>query len=99
MIRAVRLAATLDFEVEAETLAAIGRNADLAEHLSGERIFTELGKLLADLNDSGRPSGRDARFRSRSRNARRHRPQRRPGGASVGRANLHRTGQIACRSE
>jgi tRNA nucleotidyltransferase (CCA-adding enzyme) len=46
MIRAVRLAATLEFEVEAQTLAAMERNAKLAEHLSGERIFTELGKLL-----------------------------------------------------
>src|ERR1035437_816598 len=46
MVRAVRLAATLQFEVETETLAAIGRNAALATHLSGERIFTELGKLL-----------------------------------------------------
>jgi tRNA nucleotidyltransferase (CCA-adding enzyme) len=52
MVRAVRLAATLQFEVETETLAAIGRNAALAEHLSGERIFTELGKLLR----SARPS-------------------------------------------
>jgi putative nucleotidyltransferase with HDIG domain len=47
MFRAVRLAATLNFQVEAETLAAIGRNADLASHLSGERICTELLKLLA----------------------------------------------------
>ncbi len=47
MVRAVRLAATLEFEVEAETLAAIGRNAELARHLSGERISTELLKLLA----------------------------------------------------
>lgn len=52
MVRAVRLAAALEFAVEAETLAAIGRNARLAEHLSGERIFTELGKLLR----SARPS-------------------------------------------
>ncbi len=52
MIRAVRLAAALDFEVEAETLAAIGRNAALAEHLSGERIFTELGKLLLSARSS-----------------------------------------------
>jgi tRNA nucleotidyltransferase (CCA-adding enzyme) len=52
MVRAVRLAATLQFEVETETLAAIGRNAALAAHLSGERIFTELGKLLR----SARPS-------------------------------------------
>jgi tRNA nucleotidyltransferase (CCA-adding enzyme) len=47
MVRAVRLAATLDFEVEAETLASIGRNAELASHLSGERISAELSKLLA----------------------------------------------------
>jgi putative nucleotidyltransferase with HDIG domain len=52
MIRAVRLAATLDFEIEKDTLAAIERNAGLARHLSGERIFAELGKLLA----SERPS-------------------------------------------
>jgi len=52
MVRAVRLAATLDFEVEAQTLASIGRNAGLAEHLSGERIFTEMGKLL----NSDKPS-------------------------------------------
>jgi putative nucleotidyltransferase with HDIG domain len=47
MVRAVRLAATLDFEIEAETLASIGRNAELARHLSSERILTELLKLLA----------------------------------------------------
>ncbi len=47
MVRAVRLAATLGFEIEAETLASIGRNAELARHLSGERIAAELFKLLA----------------------------------------------------
>jgi tRNA nucleotidyltransferase/poly(A) polymerase len=47
MARAVRLAATLDFGVEPETLAAIGRNAALARHVSGERICSELLKLLA----------------------------------------------------
>ena len=47
MIRAVRLAATLDFEIDPATLEAIGRNAGLAAHLSGERVFTELLKLLA----------------------------------------------------
>ncbi len=46
MLRAVRLAATLEFDVEAETLAAIRRNAPLAAHVSGERISTELLKLL-----------------------------------------------------
>jgi len=52
MARAVRLAATLEFEVEAETFAAIGRNAELARHLSGERVCAELFKLLA----AGQPS-------------------------------------------
>ncbi len=47
MVRAVRLAATLDFEVEGETLASIARNAELTRHLSGERIAAELLKLLA----------------------------------------------------
>jgi tRNA nucleotidyltransferase (CCA-adding enzyme) len=52
MVRAVRLAATLGFEIDPETLAAIARNAGLAGHLSGERITAELLKLLA----SPRPS-------------------------------------------
>jgi putative nucleotidyltransferase with HDIG domain len=47
MLRAVRLAATLDFSVEGATLSAIQANAPLAAHLSGERIGAEMGKLLA----------------------------------------------------
>jgi tRNA nucleotidyltransferase (CCA-adding enzyme) len=47
MVRAVRLAATLGFEVEPATAAAIARNAKLAGSLSGERIAAELFKLLA----------------------------------------------------
>jgi tRNA nucleotidyltransferase (CCA-adding enzyme) len=47
MVRAVRLAATLEFEIEPETFRAIERNADLAAHLSGERIYAELQKLLS----------------------------------------------------
>jgi tRNA nucleotidyltransferase (CCA-adding enzyme) len=47
MIRVVRLAATLGFEVEAATLAGIQARAALVQHLSGERIATELDKLLA----------------------------------------------------
>lgn len=47
MVRAVRLAATLGFEIEPATLAAIRANAPLVAHLSGERIAAELGKLLA----------------------------------------------------
>ena len=47
MVRAVRLSATLGFDIDPETLASIGRNAELASHLSGERIATEMLKLLA----------------------------------------------------
>lgn len=47
MVRAVRLAAALDFTIEAGTLAAIRANAGLVAHLSGERIGAELQKLLA----------------------------------------------------
>ena len=47
MIRAVRLAAALEFDVEPATLAAITANAHLARHLSGERIGAELEKALA----------------------------------------------------
>ncbi len=47
MVRAVRLAATLGFSVEPDTLAAIRDQAPLVAHLSGERIAAELGKLLA----------------------------------------------------
>jgi tRNA nucleotidyltransferase (CCA-adding enzyme) len=52
MLRAARLAAVLDFTIEPATLAAIEASADLAKHLSGERIVAELGKLL----DAPRPS-------------------------------------------
>jgi putative nucleotidyltransferase with HDIG domain len=47
MIRAVRLAATLDFGIEDATLAGIRDHAGLVGHLSGERIAAELDKLLA----------------------------------------------------
>jgi len=47
MVRAVRLAATLGFTIETRTLEAIATHARLASHLSGERIATELEKLLA----------------------------------------------------
>jgi tRNA nucleotidyltransferase (CCA-adding enzyme) len=46
MVRAVRLAATLEVTIEPATLAAIAANAGLVERLSGERIAAELGKLL-----------------------------------------------------
>jgi tRNA nucleotidyltransferase/poly(A) polymerase len=47
MVRAVRLAATLDFEIEPATRTAIDMHAELVRHLSGERIAAELEKLLA----------------------------------------------------
>jgi tRNA nucleotidyltransferase (CCA-adding enzyme) len=47
MVRAVRLAATLGFEVEPATLAGIHAKADLVRHLSGERIAIEMALLLA----------------------------------------------------
>jgi tRNA nucleotidyltransferase (CCA-adding enzyme) len=52
MLRAARLAAVLDFTIEPATLAALATSAELAAHLSGERIIAELGKLL----DAPRPS-------------------------------------------
>jgi tRNA nucleotidyltransferase (CCA-adding enzyme) len=47
MVRAVRLAATLDFSIEPATLGGIHARAPLVAHLSGERIAAELGRLLA----------------------------------------------------
>ena len=47
MLRAVRLAAVLGFDIEPATLAAIASCAPLAAHLSGERIAMELDRLLA----------------------------------------------------
>jgi putative nucleotidyltransferase with HDIG domain len=52
MLRAVRLAAVLDFGIEPSTLAAMRENAALAAHVSGERVAAELGKLLG----ASRPS-------------------------------------------
>jgi tRNA nucleotidyltransferase (CCA-adding enzyme) len=46
MVRAVRLAAVLEFAIEPATFAAIRANAALAGHVSGERVAAELQKLL-----------------------------------------------------
>jgi len=53
MVRTVRLATTLSFEIEPRTAAAIRSHAELVRHLSGERIATELDKLLAVAAPSG----------------------------------------------
>jgi tRNA nucleotidyltransferase (CCA-adding enzyme) len=52
MIRAVRLSAALEFEIEPATLGAIRERAPLSAHLSGERISAELTRLL----EAPRPS-------------------------------------------
>lgn len=46
MVRAVRLAAVLDFTIDPATFEAIRENAALAGHVSGERVAAELQKLL-----------------------------------------------------
>jgi hypothetical protein len=46
MLRAVRFAATLDFELDSETQAAICRHAEEIQLVSGERIAEEMRKLL-----------------------------------------------------
>lgn len=46
MVRAVRLAAVLEFEIDPPTFAAIRANASLAARVSGERVAAELQKLL-----------------------------------------------------
>lgn len=52
MVRAARLAAVLEFQIDPPTFAAIRDNAALASHVSGERVAAELEKLL----DASRPS-------------------------------------------
>lgn len=52
MMRAVRFASQLQFEIEGKTLAAISRNASRLKIISGERIIDELNKIMT----SPRPS-------------------------------------------
>jgi putative nucleotidyltransferase with HDIG domain len=47
IVRGLRLSATLAFEIEAQTLAAMRAEAALVRHLSGERVWAELEALLA----------------------------------------------------
>jgi tRNA nucleotidyltransferase/poly(A) polymerase len=47
MLRAVRFAAQLGFEIEKETLEAIERNAPLMKQISRERVAMELFKMLS----------------------------------------------------
>jgi len=50
MLRAVRFAAQLDFEIEPNTLSAVCRYADNISKISGERICMELEAILTDPN-------------------------------------------------
>ena len=47
LIRAVRFATRLDFQIEPATEAAIARLADRIQSVSGERVFDELHKMLS----------------------------------------------------
>ena len=46
MLRGIRFATQLNFEIEAESLTAIERNKDRIKIISGERIVDELNKIL-----------------------------------------------------
>src|SRR5690625_5411517 len=46
MLRAIRFATQLDFEIEKESLEAIKRNKERIKIISKERIVTELNKIL-----------------------------------------------------
>lgn len=46
ILRALRFASTLDFEIAEETAESVHRNRDLLKNISAERIFSELSKLL-----------------------------------------------------
>ena len=47
IVRAIRFAATLEWAIEPATFAALREAAALVGHLSGERIATELDRILA----------------------------------------------------
>lgn len=54
LLRAIRFAATLGFEIESETKRALSENAKLISKISGERIRDELFKIIeSDFNDEG----------------------------------------------
>jgi putative nucleotidyltransferase with HDIG domain len=52
IVRAVRLAAVLDFEIDPPTFEAMRENAALVGHVSGERVAAELQKLLSAIQPS-----------------------------------------------
>lgn len=50
MLRAIRFAATYDFAIEADTMAAVRENADKIRSVSQERITTEVSRMLGHPN-------------------------------------------------
>ncbi|MDD6728205.1 MAG: HD domain-containing protein [Eubacteriales bacterium] len=46
IMRAIRFASVLGFEIEKETKEAVFKNKELLKNVSAERLFTELSKLL-----------------------------------------------------
>jgi tRNA nucleotidyltransferase (CCA-adding enzyme) len=50
MMRAVRFASQLDFEIEAKTLAAIAENSELLSKISVERTLVEFEKMMLGSN-------------------------------------------------
>ncbi len=52
MLRAIRFAARLDFQIEEKTLAAISANSKLILNISSERIRDELCKMLLSNNST-----------------------------------------------
>jgi len=59
LLRAVRLAVQLDFEIESATCAAIKASAAKIKTISAERIRDELIKIFAPATQQSRPSSRD----------------------------------------
>jgi tRNA nucleotidyltransferase (CCA-adding enzyme) len=47
MMRAIRFATQLNFEIESESLSSIAKNKDRIKIISGERIVDELNKILS----------------------------------------------------
>jgi tRNA nucleotidyltransferase (CCA-adding enzyme) len=52
MLRGIRFATQLNFEIEAESLAAITNNKDRISIISGERIVDEINKILSTAKPS-----------------------------------------------
>ncbi len=54
MMRAIRFASQLHFEIEAESLEAISKNKERINIITGERIVDELNKILMSEKPSSR---------------------------------------------